>query len=161
MQHGDLLHVVRDTLDEFEASLQARQINAEIISNDANFELILDGLRMGQVVRNLLSNAVKFSPEGSHIWLTLRHVRDATQQCVELIVADEGVGIPDSECERVFDKFVQSSYTQTNAGGTGLGLSICREIVQAHKGEIFARRRHPVGTELVVRLPVSLTPACV
>ncbi len=72
---------------------------------------------------------------------------------VQLIVADEGLGIPAEELESVFDKFVQSSKTRNNSGGTGLGLPICREIVTAHHGQIFARNRLPQGTEFVVRIP--------
>ncbi len=62
-------------------------------------------------------------------------------------VSDNGTGIPESELEAVFGKFVQSSKTKTGAGGTGLGLAICREIVEAHGGKNLggkskAKRQH-------------------
>jgi signal transduction histidine kinase len=68
-------------------------------------------------------------------------------------VSDEGVGIPASELELVFDKFVQSSRTRTGAGGTGLGLAICHEIVEAHHGRITARNNAVCGAEFIVELP--------
>jgi signal transduction histidine kinase len=59
-------------------------------------------------------------------------------------VSDRGIGIPDDELDSVFDKFVQSSKTKTNAGGTGLGLDICKEIIIAHNGKIWAEN-NPEG----------------
>lgn len=160
MQPGNLRRIAEESLGEFEASMHAKKLVAQISDADQDLSLVCDTMRIGQVVRNLLSNAIKFSPEGGCITLAFAKVQDCIhpgQTCVELVVADEGIGIPDSELESVFDKFVQSSKTQTNAGGTGLGLPICREIVNAHRGEIFARARKPRGTEFVVRLPGAAT----
>ncbi|HWJ18653.1 MAG TPA: ATP-binding protein, partial [Geobacterales bacterium] len=53
-------------------------------------------------------------------------------------VSDNGVGIPEAELDKIFDKFTQSSKTNTGAGGSGLGLAICREIVHLHGGTIWA-----------------------
>jgi len=73
-------------------------------------------------------------------------------------VSDEGVGIPPDELNSVFDKFVQSSRTRTGAGGTGLGLAICREIVEAHHGDIVARNNASGGAEFIVMLPSEGAP---
>ena len=74
---------------------------------------------------------------------------------VEVTVIDEGPGIPEDELEQIFDRFTQSSLTRDVAGGTGLGLAICREIVLAHRGEIYARNGTQGGAEFIVRLPVG------
>ena len=66
---------------------------------------------------------------------------------------DEGLGIPDSELESVFDKFVQSSKTKTGAGGTGLGLSICKEIIEDHRGQIWAENNKEGGETFRLLLP--------
>jgi len=76
---------------------------------------------------------------------------------LRLIVSDEGVGIPESELEKVFDKFVQSSKTKNGAGGTGLGLAICREIVAAHGGAVWARNNAAGGAEFFLELPRDAT----
>jgi two-component system, sensor histidine kinase ChiS len=68
-------------------------------------------------------------------------------------VQDEGLGIPDSELESVFDKFVQSSKTKTGAGGTGLGLSICKEIIEDHRGQIWAENNKEGGATFRFLLP--------
>jgi signal transduction histidine kinase len=112
---------------------------------------MLDVTRIQQVIRNLLSNAVKFSPTPG----TIRLEVEQRGQTVRLSVWDEGPGIPADEVDAVFEKFVQSSYTQTNAGGTGLGLAICREIVTQHHGTIWAENRAEGGAIFFVELPLS------
>ncbi len=68
-------------------------------------------------------------------------------------VLDPGIGLPDNELEIVFDKFIQSSKTKTNAGGTGLGLSICKEIIKAHSGKIWAEHAPEGGSIFCFLLP--------
>ena len=62
-------------------------------------------------------------------------------------VVDEGIGIPEAEIESVFDQFVQSSKTRSDKGGTGLGLPISKEIIELHKGQIWAESP-PAGKEI-------------
>ena len=108
-----------------------------------------DPERLGQVLRNLVNNAIKFSPPGASIELTVDLSDDSTM----LAVRDQGPGIPDDECETVFDKFVQAKATATGAGGTGLGLTICRQLVALHQGTIHAEPTHGQGALVRVVLP--------
>jgi signal transduction histidine kinase len=105
--------------------------------------------RLSQVVRNLVNNAIKFSPPDVAIDLSI----DLSDKSATLIVRDYGPGIPDDECESVFDKFVQAKATATGAGGTGLGLTICRQLVALHKGTIRAVPTHGHGALVQVVLP--------
>jgi signal transduction histidine kinase len=114
------------------------------------------------VLRNLLSNAIKFSPSHSSIHLSAapasiswRRAKDHSRAGVVIKFCDQGVGVPETELESIFDKFVQSSKTRTGAGGTGLGLAICREIVEAHHGRIYAENCPDGGTCLVCMLPLK------
>lgn len=162
-----VLDLVRDATIEFEAIFQAKGVGMRIVADGEQPRIWVDGARVGQVLRNLLSNAVKFTPCGRGVEIRLarcelplgRRSEDAGRavDAVEIVVSDEGVGIPASELERVFDKFVQSSKTRTGAGGTGLGLAITREIVHAHGGTIQARPNANGGTDFVVRLPIRLS----
>ena len=94
-----------------------------------------DQRRIYQVVQNLLTNAVKYSPHGGCITLS------ATTRGRELVilVADQGLGLPPSELDKIFDRFhrVQSDVSR-GIGGTGLGLAICKGLVEAHGGRIWA-----------------------
>ena len=89
-----------------------------------------------------VSNAVKFSPAGGVIKIEidrgLKWLDGKEQAVLELVLKDQGVGIPVDELDVVFDKFIQSSKTKSKAGGTGLGLPICKEIISLHEGRIWA-----------------------
>ncbi len=127
-----------------------------------------DPVRVGQVLRNLLANAVKFTPEGGKVRFVFAigelldgHPADerATYRAaLQVSVVDEGTGIPESELDAVFDKFIQSSKTKSGAGGTGLGLSICKEIVRYHGGRIWAGNNPEGGAIVSLLLPLHLPP---
>jgi signal transduction histidine kinase len=102
-------------------------------------------------VRNLLSNAIKFSREHGAVRLHFGKERDQ----VMLTVEDEGIGIPAGELDAVFDPFIQSTKTRTNAGGTGLGLSICKHIVTQHGGTIRAEHNPGGGARVSFTLPLA------
>jgi two-component system, OmpR family, phosphate regulon sensor histidine kinase PhoR len=106
--------------------------------------------RLQQVLLNLLDNAVKYSPEGGRV--VLRVGNDGSS--VQLAVADEGLGIPVAEQERVFAKFYRLDTVVTRAGGgTGLGLYITRELVRRMGGSIDVRSEPGAGSTFTVRLP--------
>lgn len=164
LQRFSLTNVLDEAAREFEALFLSKRLKLLREYAPDLPRLQGDPVRIGQVARNLLSNAAKFTPEDRSI--TLRAVVTTLEvgeisatamdvPALEFVVADEGIGIPQKELGKVFEKFVQSSLTRTSAGGTGLGLAICREIVHAHGGMILARGRPGGGTEFVVRLPLG------
>ena len=113
--------------------------------------------RLVQVFRNLLGNALSFSPEGGHVWLRAR----AAGPEVEVVVEDEGPGIPEARLEGIFDRFYSERPTGERFGQhSGLGLSISRQIIEGLRGRISAENRRDaegrvVGARFVVRLPVG------
>ena len=154
---ADLNPFVTPVVEEFQARLAEQQLTLDCHLPQTPTPVRLDTTRMQQVIRNLLSNAVKFSPTPGTIQLEVAQ----RGQTVRLSVGDQGLGIPADEVDAVFEKFVQSSYTQTNAGGTGLGLAICREIVTQHQGTIWAENRAEGGAIFFVELPLlDDIPSC-
>jgi signal transduction histidine kinase len=134
---------------------QTRQLAIERIGLRA-LPAWYDPARITQVLTNVLGNAVKFSAPGGAITISLGQCSGADGRALaEVVVADNGVGIPASEREAIFDKFVQSSTTRTGAGGTGLGLAISRELVHAHGGEIRAEENPAGGTRFIFTLPAE------
>ena len=111
---------------------------------------VFDSEKIIQVLRNLISNGIKFSSSHGIVEVTIG--RDASR--LRCTVSNRGLGIPESELEAVFDKFVQSSRTRSGAGGTGLGLAICREIVLRHGGRIWAESEPGQETRLQFELPI-------
>src|SRR5581483_9961078 len=109
-----------------------------------------DPERLREVVGQLVENAVKYSPAGAIVRLEARARDDA----VEITVADEGKGIPESELDRIFDKFYRGSETQP---GTGLGLFIAQGLVAAVGGRIWVRSHEGGGSRFTFALPVANT----
>ena len=96
-----------------------------------------------QIAFNLMENAVKYHLPGGSVTVTLRGAGDL----VTLTVEDTGVGIPEEDLGKVFDRFYRVDKARSRAaGGTGLGLSIVRDTVLQHGGAVTARRREPEGT---------------
>ena len=111
--------------------------------------ILADEERMSHVLDNLLDNALKFSPRGGRILIRVDDVGPA----VQLSVNDHGIGIPSNELPRVFDRFYQVDGSASRRyGGVGLGLAICKEIVEAHGGEIWAESREGKGSSFYFTL---------
>lgn len=152
-QRVNLNSIVQQTAQELmPLYLQREQI---VQLPDENLSAVVwgDVQRLTQVVYNLMTNANKYTPVGGKIRVELAPAELASGAFMRLIVQDTGVGIPATELESIFDKFIQSSRTQTNAGGTGLGLAICREIVNHHRGVILASNADTGGACFTVELP--------
>ena len=110
----------------------------------ADFVLIV------HVLNNLLDNALKYSPKDSP--LEVRAQNEMNQ--VYISVLDRGIGIPQDDLERVFDKFYRVQRPE-QVTGTGLGLAICKGIVEAHGGRIWAEVRAGGGTCVTIALPAA------
>jgi len=119
-------------------------------------ELMGDRERLEQVVVNILSNAVKYTPAGGHIRLSAREI---SGERVRIMVEDDGVGIPQEDVPRLFERFYRVDKARSReAGGTGLGLAIAKEIVQQHEGRITLASEYGKGTTVSIILPLGLTP---
>ncbi|MGH7232384.1 MAG: two-component system histidine kinase PnpS [Nitrospiraceae bacterium] len=118
-----------------------------------------DEERLVQVLTNLLDNAVKYTPPHGSIHITGRRVEaapiDAHDQ-VELIVSDNGIGIPEADRPRVFERFYRVDKARSRElGGTGLGLAIVRHIIEGHGGHIWVEGNHPTGSRFIIRIPAA------
>ena len=117
-----------------------------------------DEERLVQVLANLLDNAIKYTPEGGQITVAARRMplaqADVRRNSVELTVTDTGIGIPEQDRPRVFERFYRVDKARSRElGGTGLGLAIVRHIVEGHGGQIWVEGNMPTGSRFVVRLP--------
>jgi two-component system sensor histidine kinase KdpD len=112
----------------------------------------VDFVLIEQALVNVLDNACSYTPEGTPITIMARQ----HEHWVEIVVADQGPGIPTAEIERIFDKFYRVPGTAT--GGTGLGLSISRGLVAAHGGTLTAENLVDGGARFTLRLPTNGTP---
>jgi len=104
--------------------------------------------KLRQVINQLVENAVKYSPAGAVVRVEARKHPDS----VEITVTDEGDGIPDSQIDRVFEKFYRGSVADP---GTGLGLFIAQGLVSAMGGRIWVRSEEGAGSRFTFALPVA------
>ncbi len=124
-----------------------------ILSRPTELTLYADEQRLVQVLINLLSNAIKFSPAGSKISLNV----DELPGLANIIVSDEGRGIPAHLLDSVFGRFNQLKASDaTQKGGSGLGLSICKALVELHGGDISVASTVGSGSTFSFRIPLDV-----
>ena len=109
-----------------------------------------DASLLSQLFSNLVSNAVKYSPDGGLI----RVIADREGTQIAVVIEDHGIGIPEADRERVFERYYRGSNT-SGIGGSGVGLSLVRTMVDLHKGTIALDTREGKGSRFTIRLPIS------
>jgi tRNA-dependent cyclodipeptide synthase len=115
-----------------------KNIRIEINHFD-NYCFYFDQSLITRVIDNLIMNAIRYSPEEKRITISLykSYLRNSEIPAMHCCINDEGIGVPVNEVESIFEPFVESSRTESKACGVGLGLSICKEIIEAHSGNIW------------------------
>jgi signal transduction histidine kinase/DNA-binding response OmpR family regulator len=167
----DLDPVPTHLADTFEDAIRmleekAREKSVELdlrIARDIPQSVLVDTLRLKQVLMNLIGNAVKFTRAGRVI-VRLDPVRDAMvgpgEVCLRVSITDTGIGIAAANLNRIFERFSQSdSSTTRRFGGTGLGLAICRQIIELMGGRIGVESELGKGSTFWFELTVPIDPA--
>jgi signal transduction histidine kinase len=115
--------------------------------------VLADKDRLNQVLNNLIGNAIKFSPDGGTIQVSLHEVEGK----VQVVVSDEGIGMPADQVHRIFDRFYQvDGSSRRRFSGTGLGLAIAKRILEAHDGVIWVESELDKGSTFYFTLPQLL-----
>lgn len=139
---------VRLFTQKFQQVPEHSHINSEI---EEGLYVHVDKNGLSILLTNLLENAWKYSPKGTDISVRVW----SEDKYVNLAVADQGVGIPDSEKKKIFNKFYRIGNEETRkTKGTGLGLFIVRYIVDEHDARIFIEDNKPKGTVFRIRFPL-------
>ena len=116
----------------------------------------LDMDKMTQVIDNIISNALKYSPDGGNVRFSVQ----AEDDHIKVAVSDQGMGIPEANVKRIFERFYRADKARSRAmGGTGLGLAIAKEMIQAHGGHIWAESEEGKGTTIFFTLPFEVVEA--
>jgi two-component system sensor histidine kinase SenX3 len=103
-------------------------------------------------LRNLVSNAVAYSPKDTRVAVSV----GISGSSVDISVADQGIGIPQQDLERIFERFYRVDAARSRAtGGTGLGLAIVKHIMTHHRGEVTVWSKEGSGSTFTLRLPRS------
>jgi two-component system phosphate regulon sensor histidine kinase PhoR len=147
----DAAALARDLLQDLKPRLDAGQLQAGVRAEPAP-RALADRRALEQVLLNLLDNAIKYSEKGGRIEIAV----SGSAPWVRIDVADTGIGIPEADQARVFERFYRVEKARSrDLGGTGLGLAIVKHLVQAQDGEVFVSSREGQGTVFTVRLPAA------
>jgi signal transduction histidine kinase len=143
-------------LKDISMRARTRQANLNIELKIETPGLLISGdpTRLAQVFDNIINNAIKYAP-GSDLTITLEKYADQAR----ILIKDSGPGIPKDQLEKIFQRFYRVPSQNTSIRGTGLGLFICRQIIQAHHGEIDADSREGQGATFFIYLPLEVKDA--
>ena len=143
------------TLSSFKPQTDGRSIQLRMDVPAELPSVYADREKLEQILTNLIGNAIKFTPEGGEISVSARPFHE-NKNMVTISVRDSGIGIPEDELEKVFEKFhqVEGSLTRTVAG-TGLGLAITKGLVEASHGSIWVESEIGKGSTFTFTLPIS------
>ena len=154
LKNGKLVNVsevVNEAVDQSRLNAEKRkitllfeEINPAIINGDRN--------QVTMAIHNLIENAINYSPDSTRVAITLK-VADAI---AEIAVSDQGIGIPEKDLERIFERFYRVDPARSRlTGGTGLGLSIVKHIATNHGGDVSLWSVEGAGSTFTIRFPLS------
>jgi two-component system, sensor histidine kinase and response regulator len=146
-----LRDVVLSCLREIKPIAENRNIEITTNFSDSQKPVNGDAFAMRRVFQNLLDNALKFTPPGGKIILNI--APDNGAMCVE--IEDNGPGMSQEELSRIFIRFAQGRAGRKYSPGTGLGLFLCKQIVDAHNGEITCQSKEGEGTRFKIIIPAA------
>jgi len=145
----DIAALVQEVADWMNVSNTSHQVLFDSAHTTCTIEA--DRGKIRQLLTNLLGNAIKYSPSSPKIEVLL----DCSEEEVVLTISDNGLGIPKQDLPYLFESFYRVERNDhKRIQGTGLGLMICKEIVEAHSGQISVSSELDVGTDFLVRLPM-------
>ena len=135
--------------------IRTENVTLEFLCPESLGEMVADERRIKQVVFHVLSNAINFTPPGGKVTLEARREDDT----FAISVVDSGIGIPEEEKARVFDRFWRSDKTAGRPRGSGLGLSLVKSFVELHGGRLELDSKPGAGTRITCNLPVDARAA--
>jgi two-component system, OmpR family, sensor histidine kinase SenX3 len=143
--------VVAEALDRCRMKASARGIEL-VATGTHGLKVLGDEDLLVTGLRNLLENAVAYSPDKTRVEVSTRL---AGRDAVEISVADQGIGIPERDLERIFERFYRVDPARSRAtGGTGLGLAIVKHVTSAHGGKVTVVSTEGMGSTFTLRLPL-------
>jgi two-component system phosphate regulon sensor histidine kinase PhoR len=147
----DAAALARGLIQDLKPRLDAKRLHAEVRAEPAP-RALGDRRALEQILLNLLDNAIKYSEPGGRIEIFV----SGSAAGVRVDVSDTGIGIPEADRARIFERFYRVEKARSrDLGGTGLGLAIVKHLVQSHDGEVFVSSREGQGSTFSVRLPAA------
>ena len=151
-QKVSLARIAEDTVLNFQDEAKARNITLKAEMKSSPFFVDMDGSKIGIVFGNLVKNALQFTNPGGRITINV----EEDSGYMRVSVNDDGIGIPEKDLPRVFERFFQvEEHLTRRHGGMGLGLAVAKSIVELHGGRIWAESQGEGGSTVTFLLPVQ------
>lgn len=159
-KHANLREMIESVARVFNGLARQKALHLMLeLDPSVDCDVSIDPMRFKQVLSNLVGNAIKFTDRGQ-VTIRVRTVSVAEAKlCLQLEVADTGIGIADADVARLFDPFAQADHGHSTRGGTGLGLPICKFLCELMGGDISIRSSLGEGTSVMLNLPLEVLPA--
>jgi two-component system sensor histidine kinase SenX3 len=149
-QELEVTDLIREAVDQCQTIADAKKIAVTITAEDEAV-VLGDREQLIMAIHNLIENAINYSPENTKVSVTTK----VDNEIVEIAVTDQGIGIPEGELERIFERFYRVDPARSReTGGTGLGLSIVKHVATKHGGEVNVWSSPNVGSTFAMRLPI-------
>jgi len=151
----DLNAVVAEAMDRVRMKASARGIEL-VAACDERVAVLGDEDLLVTALRNLLENAIAYSPDKTRVVVSVSRNGTRTAQ---ISVADQGIGIPERDLQRIFERFYRVDPARSRAtGGTGLGLAIVKHVMAAHRGQVTVWSQEGVGSTFTLQMPIVSKP---
>ncbi len=145
----NLSDLISQAIDESRLAAQARKVTVIFDKRD-ELEVLGNRGQLEMAISNLISNAINYSPANTQVSITL----SKNENLAEISVKDQGIGIPEKDLERIFERFYRVDQARSReTGGTGLGLSIVKHVAINHGGDISVWSVEGAGSTFTIRLP--------
>ena len=143
--------LLQEIIAELRIKANEKNIGLRLNSNQLPLQVVMDRLRLKQVLLNLISNAIKFTSTGEVVVNARIH-----KGCLVIDIIDTGIGIPKNAQEKIFDEFTQADGSVARKfGGTGLGLSISRKLIELMGGSLSLISEEQVGSTFSISFPIN------
>jgi len=141
---------IKEALDQSRLNAEARRV--ELVYKNENNSLINgDRDQVTMAIHNLIENAINYSPDATRVAIAIKEL----DGICEISISDQGIGIPEKDLERIFERFYRVDPARSRiTGGTGLGLSIVKHVVSNHGGDISVWSVEGAGSTFTIRLPL-------
>jgi two-component system sensor histidine kinase SenX3 len=152
----DLDDVIHEAVDRCRLKAEPKEITLAIGGRD-DLDVYGDEELLITAVRNLIDNAIAYSPERTRVVVCTRL---ADENHIEISVTDQGIGIPEADLERIFERFYRVDPARSRqTGGTGLGLAIVKHVTTRHRGDVNVWSKEGSGSTFTIRLPLPSASA--
>ncbi|HSD63161.1 MAG TPA: ATP-binding protein [Ignavibacteriaceae bacterium] len=161
----NILPLLNEIAASFQPFADRKKISLKCQSGQEEIRIYIDRDKIDKIITNILSNALKFTPEGGcvNVNVKTRPLLDENyafdsqvKEIAEISVQDNGIGIPEEQLDKIFDRFYQlDNRLSREYDGTGVGLSLTKELVELHKGRILVESEQGKGSIFRVILPMG------